>query len=262
MAASRTFLTAEWRYLLMLNYEVEPAVLAPLLPAGVELDTWDGKTLVSMVGFLFLNTRLLGVPVPFHRNFEEVNLRFYVRREVDGEMRRGVVFVKELVPKPWIARVARWVYRENYAALPMGHTVERDRSGQLVADALVEYTWKHRRRKHRLGGMLAGTCALPAAGSEEEFITEHYWGYTRLNRQLTGEYQVQHPAWRVWPVAQPYLLSDVRAMYGAQFEPYLHRPPRSAFLAEGSPVQVRMGRRFKTPARLSENDRKPSNADE
>jgi uncharacterized protein len=244
MPASRAFLTAQWRYLLMLNYEVDPAVLAPLLPAGVELDSWNGKTLVSMVGFLFLHTRVLGASVPFHQNFEEVNLRFYVRREAGGELRRGVVFVKELVPKPWIARIARWVYHENYVALPMGHTIERDRQGSLCPEALVEYTWKHRRRRHRLGGMVIGDPALPQPGSEEEFISEHYWGYTRLGQRKTGEYQVEHPAWRVWPVAQPYLLCDIQALYGAPFEPFLHKPPRSAFLAEGSQVQVKIGKAF------------------
>lgn len=244
MGASRAFLTAEWRYLLMLNYEVEPALLAPLLPLGVELDTWEGKTLVSMVGFLFLNTRVLGVPVPYHRNFEEVNLRFYVRRVVDGELRRGVVFVKELVPKPWIARIARWVYHENYTALPMNHIIERDRQGKLCPEALVEFNWKHR-RKHRLGGLVTGQPELPQPGSEESFITEHYWGYTHLGSRKTGEYQVEHPTWRVWPVAQPYLLCDVKALYGEQFEASLHHPPRSAFLAEGSRIQVNWGAHIK-----------------
>lgn len=245
MAGTRAFLTGEWRYLVMLNYEVDPAVLAPLVPAGVELDSWDGKTLVSMVGFMFLNTRVLGMPIPFHRNFEEVNLRFYVRREVGGELRRGVVFVKEIVPKPWIARIARWLYGEKYVALPMGHTLERDRQGNLRPEALVEYTWKNRRRRQRLGGLTMGEPALPQPGSEEEFITEHYWGYTAQGKHKTGEYRVEHPTWRVWQVAQPYFLCDVKAMYGPQFEPYLHHLPRSAFLAEGSPIQVNWGSSFK-----------------
>ena len=124
------FLSAEWRYLAMLNYEINPAVLAPFVPRGTELDSFGGTTYASMVGFLFLNTRVLGVPVPFHRNFEEVNLRFYVRRFVDGEYRRGVVFVRELVPRRAIAWTANAVYGENYAAVPMAHTIRRDAAQQ------------------------------------------------------------------------------------------------------------------------------------
>jgi hypothetical protein len=171
---------------------------------------------------------------------------------VNGETRRGVVFVKELVPKPWIARIARWVYHENYVALPMGHTIERDGQGNLCPEALVEYTWKYRsgrldrRRQHRLGGLLLGESAPAQPGSEEEFITEHYWGYTRVSQHKTGEYQVEHPKWRVWPVAQPYLLCDVKSLYGETFEAALRRPPRSAFLAEGSRIQVNWGSQIKS----------------
>lgn len=249
MAASRAFLTAEWRYLLMLNYEIDPQVLEPLVPAGVELDTWHDKALVSMVGFLFLKTKVIGLPVPWHRNFEEVNLRFYVRRKVEGEWRRGVVFVKEIVPKPWIARVARWLYGEHYVAMPMQHTIENGKG--LSAPKLVEYRWRMRKhwfqspRLHRLGGLAAGDLSEIEPGSEAEFITEHYWGYTRLDDHRTGEYEVVHPRWLSWAVEQPYLLCDVKALYGQQFEEALGRRPRSAFLAEGSPVTVKVGAGFR-----------------
>src|SRR5271154_3596191 len=113
------FLTAEWRWLLMLNYAIDPAVLRPLVPAGVELDLWQGDALVSMVGFLFLGTRVLGVPVLWHRDFEEVNLRFYVRRETPEGWRRGVTFVREIVPRLAIAVLARVLYNEPYVACPM-----------------------------------------------------------------------------------------------------------------------------------------------
>src|SRR5689334_2274538 len=103
----RPFLRAEWRDLVMLNYESPAGLLDPLVPAGVELDRWRGTLYVSVVGFLFRDTRVLGIPIPFHRTFEEVNLRFYVRRELDGDVRRGVVFVRELVPRRAIATVAR-----------------------------------------------------------------------------------------------------------------------------------------------------------
>src|SRR6185437_11165669 len=103
----RVFLSAVWRQLAMLNYRVDPALLAPYLPAGTTLDLWRGDAFISVVGLLFDDTRVLHVPIPFHITFPEVNLRCYVRREVGGETRRGVVFIRELVPRAAIAFVAR-----------------------------------------------------------------------------------------------------------------------------------------------------------
>ncbi len=244
MAKALPFLTAEWRFLLMLNYEVDAAVLEPLVPAGTELDLWEGKALVSMVGFLFLRSRVLGVGVPFHRNFEEVNLRFYVRRQLGEESRGGICFVKEIVPLKWVAQAARFTYQENYQTMRMGHTVEGENNPQLK-DRLVEYTWRYRRRLNRLGGLGTGEPKTPAPGSEAWFLSERLWGYTRLSDSVTSEYHVEHPLWRVWAVTQPYLLCDIAALYGDAFSPFLHHRPRSAFLAEGSPVAVFPRQKFK-----------------
>ena len=137
---SRAFLTAEWRNLVMVNHVVEPSLLRRLVPAGTELDTWNGQTYVSLVGFLFANTRLLGVPVPWHRTFEEVNLRFYVRRAESSGIRRGVTFIRELVPRRAIAWTARLIYNEPYVALSMRH-----RFGPMRADGVpeqVQYQWR------------------------------------------------------------------------------------------------------------------------
>jgi uncharacterized protein len=245
MPTRRPFLTAEWRYLLILNYEVEASVLEPLVPAGTHLDLWQGKVLVSAVGFMFLNTRVMGAKVPLHTNFEEVNLRFYVCRDTQEETRRGVAFIKEVVPRPAIAGLARVLYGEKYISLPMKHTIETDRrTGRLSKEGLVEYAWQFNGKLNRLGALAMGDPQPLAAGSEAEFILEHYWGYTRLNERQTGEYRVEHPAWNIWPVAQPYLLCNVRAIYGEAFEPFLHHRPRSAFLAEGSPVGVYPGKKI------------------
>jgi uncharacterized protein YqjF (DUF2071 family) len=93
----KPFLTASWRYLAMLNYVVDPRIIAPLVPPGTEIDLENGESFISVVGFLFLDTRLLGLRIPLHRNFEEVNLRFYVRRKSAETWRRGVVFIRALV---------------------------------------------------------------------------------------------------------------------------------------------------------------------
>jgi uncharacterized protein len=238
------FLTAWWRYLAMLNYEVSPALLRPLVPAGTELDSWNGATLASMVGFRFLDTRVLGVPIPGHRDFDEVNLRFYVRRRgQDGGWRRAVVFVRELVPRRAIALVARWCYNEPYTAVPMRH--ELDMAAALDAGpGRAAYSWRLADRWHRLEVRTRGGPELPGPESEAAFVTEHYWGYTAQRDGGSKEYRVEHPPWRVWDAEGAELDCDVRAVYGAGFAECLGARPRSAFLAEGSAVTVSRGRRL------------------
>jgi uncharacterized protein YqjF (DUF2071 family) len=241
----RPFLTAQWRHLAMLNFEVSPDVLRPYVPAGTELDDFDGRTLMSIVGFRFLDTRVLGVAIPFHRHFDEVNLRFYVRRDAPEGRRRAVVFVRELVPRRAIAWTARACYDEPYLAVPMRHRIAMDSAAQGGVGA-VAYEWRHGGRWHRLEAATAGPPALPAPGSEAEFVTEHYWGYTAQRDGGCIEYRVAHPQWRVWPATRASLDCDVAALYGAPFVDALSGRPRSAFVAEGSEIAVYAGRRLPT----------------
>ena len=233
----RIFLTAEWRSLVMLNYAIDPGVLAEHLPRGLELDLWEGEALVSMVGFQFLKTRVLGVAVPLHQNCEEVNLRFYVRRRTPDGWQRGVVFVSEIVPRAAIALTARAFYNEPYRAMPMRHR---------IGGGEFSYAWKFHGRWHSLGACVSGEPQPLAPGSAEEFIFEHYWGYTRQRDGGTVEYQVEHPRWRVWTAERAHLDCDIAALYGPAFVPALSAAPRSAFVAEGSPVLVRRGVRVET----------------
>jgi uncharacterized protein YqjF (DUF2071 family) len=229
-------LTAEWRHLVMLNYEVDPGVLHPLVPRGTELDTWSGRTFVSVVGFLFARTRVLGLRVPFHRTFEEVNLRFYVRRTVDGKVRRAVTFIKEIVPRSIVARVARFVYNEPYVAVPMRH--EYGDLGDTGAPDSIAYAWRPASGWCSMRVKPVGRGRVAAPGSEEEFITEHYWGYTRQRDGSTIEYRVAHPPWRVWSVAEPVVTGDFASVYGRAFRAALSARPSSAFVADGSAVVV------------------------
>lgn len=233
------FLSAAWQTLVMLNWEVSPALLHPFVPRGTALDAWNGRTFVSVVGFLFLDTRLMGVPIPFHRRFEEVNLRFYVGREGAEGWRRGVCFVREIVPRRAVAALARAVYNERYVALKMRHRLDRAADG-----GEAEYGWRFGGRWNTLAARFHGQPAVPAAGSEEEFITEHYWGYAAQRDGGTVEYRVEHPPWRVWTAAGARLDADVAALYGAGFAEPLAAPPSSAFVADGSPVVVRRARRI------------------
>jgi uncharacterized protein YqjF (DUF2071 family) len=228
----KPFLTANWRYLAMLNFVVDPAIIAPLVPPGTELDYENSETFVSVVGFLFLDTRLLGLPIPLHRDFEELNLRFYVRKKSADTWRRGVVFIRELVPRRAIALVARAFYGENYLALPMKHEIEHADLGIKVA-----YSWRRGSKWESLAMTATGEPQNIPAGSHEEFITEHYWGYTCM-RTGCSEYRVEHPRWKIWNAETFQLRADVATLLGAQFTVTLAAPPRSAFIAEGSPITV------------------------
>ena len=236
----KIFLAAEWRWLAMLNYEIAPEILAPFVPHGTELDLWNGKTFASVVGFLFLKTRVRGIPIPFHQNFEELNLRFYVRRKAEDGWRRGVVFIKELVPRAAIALVARTFYNENYLALPMAHRIEK--SGATIKSAV--YSWRFNGAENYLKLVTRGAAQPLAENSAQEFITEHYWGYAKQRDGSTMEYRVEHPRWRVWEAESAELKCDIAGLYGARFSDSLYCAPASAFLADGSDVKVFCGTRI------------------
>ncbi len=247
-AETRRFLTGRWTHLAMVNFACPAKILEPLVPAGTTLDRHGDTTQVSLVGFMFRDTRLRGVPVPFHRTFEEVNLRFYVRREAPEGVRRGVVFVRELVPKRALATVARLAYQERYLAVPMAHRIELDRAADPSAGR-VEYTWRFGASPFRLGVTVDGPLADVPVGSEAEFITEHYWGYVAQRGGSTVEYAVEHPRWRAHAVRDVVVEGDFAALYGEGFGRVLSATPMSAFLAEGSEIVVRRGRTL--PAAVS-----------
>ena len=233
----RIFLTAEWRNLVMLNYDVKPAWLAEYVPPGTTLDSFEGKTYVSLVGFCFSKTRLWGkIAVPFHTEFEEVNLRFYVRRKVGGEERRGVCFIAEIVPKRAIAWTARLLYGENYRRFPMEHRVAEHGLGKTA-----EYGWRVGNRSCRLFVHAGDEPGYPHEGSLEQFITEHYWGYSKQRLGGSLEYRVTHVPWRVAVAASSRFEGDAKTTYRAVFAEILRGKPDSAFLAEGSSVEVSAG---------------------
>lgn len=228
-----SFLKAEWRKLAIANYEVDSSHLAQYLPYGTELDLWNGKCYVSLVGFMFVNTRLLNCRIPFHVNFEEVNLRFYVKRLEQGEWKRGVVFIKEIVPKPALTLVANTIYNENYETLPMRHRWE-----EAGDERLVEYSWRKSSKWQTFSVRASSKATEIEAGSETEFITEHYWGYARVSETKTNEYEVTHPRWAVYDVLDYELAVDFGEVYGSHFSFLNAQEPASVMLAEGSEITV------------------------
>jgi uncharacterized protein YqjF (DUF2071 family) len=231
------FLSAQWEYLAMFNYEVDPLVLEKHVPPGTEIDYFNGKALVSIVGFLFNDTKVLGIRWPFHVNFEEANLRYYVKRFDGTQWKRGVGFVSEIVPKPLVAALANLFYNEHYSAAKMGHQVIEN------ADNLfVEYSWKKRKQLRNVIRVNATPVLHDIGkGSEAEFIFEHYFGYNQLDSTTTIEYAVKHHRWKVYPVTSYSIECDIEKLYGKEFVPFIvNRQPHSVFLARGSSVTVKM----------------------
>jgi uncharacterized protein YqjF (DUF2071 family) len=230
---AKKFLTAEWNNLIMANYVIDPAILLSYLPAKTELDFYEGKCFVSLIGFMFQKTKLLGISIPFHANFEEVNLRFYVRYNDDGVWKRGAVFIKEIVPKPAISFVANTIYHEKYSTSRMKHFYRNEHE-----EIKLGYHWKYRGKWNKLEAIASNTLLPMQAGSEEEFIAEHYWGFSKYNTQTTFEYAVQHPAWEVYKVKTHLINCDFTALYGNDFSFLQAAKPNSVFIAKGSPIAI------------------------
>ena len=230
---SITFLTARWENLIMANYQIEPSRLQPYLPHGVELDTYQGKAYASLVGFMFNSTSIFKIPVPFFGSFEEVNLRFYVKRTDGAEVKRGVVFINETVPFQLVAFLANKLYKEHYIAIPAKHTFKRaDTSEDLL------YEWKHKGRWNHLKATISKASEAMQPGSMEEFIFEHYYGYTKINDHLSQEYRVNHPRWNINQVTDYKIDCDFKIMYGNAFSVLTSQKPDSVIMSRGSQVSI------------------------
>ncbi len=227
------FLHAAWNNLIMANYSISPDLLSPFVPHKTQLDSFEGKTFVSLVGFMFLNTKILGFGVPYHINFEEVNLRFYVKHNNNGNWMRGVTFIKEIVPKPAITLLANNLYKEKYATMKMKHFHHESDAGLETG-----YEWKGKDKWHALTTISQKKSSPMRAGSEEEFIAEHYWGFTKVNETKTYAYEVQHSRWEIFPVTEYKIDCDFASLYGREFSFLNNEKPSSVFMAKGSEVKI------------------------
>jgi hypothetical protein len=225
----RRFLTARWCNLILANYAVPDDLLLPHLPPGVELDRWDGSGFASLVGFQFLDTKVLGVGWPTFRHFPEWNLRIYVRR---GDQ-RGVCFVREFVPQRFVAWVARRIYNEPYHPARMSMSID-DKPDSLTARYTVEFGG----RVHSLTATGSKPAVRPGPESVEHFFKEHSWGFGRTRGGKLLRYEVSHPEWDVYPVTRFQAEVDWGTLYGPAWAGMTGRDPASVVLAAGSAVSV------------------------
>ncbi|MBJ2126543.1 YqjF family protein [Flavobacterium sp. IB48] len=233
------FLKAEWKNLTLVNYEIDAEILEKYLPTGTEIDIWDNKCYVSLVGFMFKNTRVLGLKVPFHIDFEEVNLRFYVKRFENGIWKRGVVFIKEIVPKKAITFIANTLYQEHYETQKMRHEIIENQNTNTFI-----YQWKNDKEWNTIEIETKKDLSKIEIDSEAEFITEHYFGYTKIDEETTFEYEVTHPRWEQFEVVNHRIDIDFEKNYGSDFGFLQTQKPTSIFLAQGSKITVKNKRKL------------------
>ena len=231
------FLEAKWENLIMANYAVDPNVLIPYLPKGVELDSFEGKFYVSLVGFMFNKTRIFKVPIPFLGSFEEINLRFYVVRKDGDTLKRGVVFINETVPYALVAWMANYLYKEHYTAVKTKHDWELTDTSKKI-----NYSWKKNKKWNTIQVNAQSKSNSMKNGSVEAFIFEHYFGYTRVNEHKTLEYGINHPSWKINQVIDYRINCDFEQMYGYDFAFLNAQQPDNVILAEGSDVSVKWKR--------------------
>jgi uncharacterized protein YqjF (DUF2071 family) len=237
------FLSGEWRKLIMINYQVEPQILQPLLPTGTKLNLYKGKCFVTLAAFMFNNIKVKGITIPFHNHVDEVNLRFYVVPDNESQEERGVVFIQESIPKPLLAYSANFLYKEHYEVKPVRHSWKTDLDHQHI-----QYFWKD--AQWNFLDIKATKNASPIeAGSEEEFISLQLRGYTKVNEHKTFRYIVKHPLWTTYPITHAEINVDFKNAYGEDFSFLEFQKPSSIFLAEGSPVSIMMRQRLRTDHR-------------
>jgi uncharacterized protein YqjF (DUF2071 family) len=235
----RKFLTAKWLDLVMANYAVDPSKLCEYVPEGLVLDFWNDECFVSIVAFKFYETRVLNLTIPFHTDFLEANLRFYVKRKMEDELRRGAVFIKEIVPRRAISLVARFAYGEPYETWEMQHSQTQKH---------LSYGWSKNSIENNIKIEIGKNTGVPSEDSLSSFIIEHYWGYTRRGSDRTDEYKVEHPKWELFEANQPEIKIDFTRTYSEKFTFLQNTEPKSVLLAKGSEIAVYKGERIQRKA--------------
>lgn len=229
----KVFLKAKWENIIMANYQVDPQLLLPFLPKGVSLDLYNGKAYVSLVGFMFKNTKLFNVPIPFFGSFEEINLRFYVVRKEGNNLKRGVVFINETIPYKLVAWIANKLYNEHYTVVPTKHQLNNNGESNQI-----KFEWLFQKKWNSIAVEYMSKTETTKTDSLEKFIYEHYYGYTKINEHQTEEYQLRHPSWKIHKITDYKIDCDFEAMYGKSFSILNNTQPSEVFIAEGSDVSI------------------------
>jgi uncharacterized protein YqjF (DUF2071 family) len=227
------FLKANWENIIMANYEIAPEILEPFLPKGVTLDLFNGKAYISLVGFMFKKTKLFNIPIPYLGTFEEINLRFYVVRKEGNKIKRGVVFINETIPYPIVAWMANKLYKEHYTVVPTKHEISNNDNIKKV-----NFAWLLNKKWNSIYVEASKKSEIMQNETLEQFIYEHYYGYTKIDENKTEEYKLKHPSWKTNDVINHTIECDFEGMYGEAFAVLNATKPAAVFIAEGSSVKI------------------------
>lgn len=228
MSTEKIFLTARWENLVIISYKISPDLLQPHMPKGFEPDTIDGNAFVSVVAFVFADTKVKGIKVPFNVNFPEINLRFYVK----NNEKRGVVFIREFVPKIFIPVIANTFYNENYRYIPMESKVS------INGIIKLNHTIELNNKSYSITAEAENKPYTPATNSTEHFFKEHEWGFGITKKNETMIYKVEHPVWEVYPLIKFEHTFNFAEIYGHEWESLDSEKPYNIAFAKGSPVKV------------------------
>ncbi len=227
------FLLAEWNNLIIANFAVPKELLLPYVPFKTELDFFEGKAYISLVAFNFLNTKVMGLSIPLHVNFEQANLRFYIKNNHGGQWKKGLVYIKKIVPKRAVSFVANNLYREKYTTMKMKH-FHTDNVGSFETG----YEWEFKKKWNKISAVSEKKSRKIAPGSCESFFTDHYWGYSKYNDTKTYEYYVEHPVWETSKVISYSIDCDFGSLYGDEFSFLNNQNPASVMMVKGSEIRV------------------------
>tara|TARA_B100000809_G_scaffold118758_1_gene117075 strand:- start:46028 stop:46750 length:723 start_codon:yes stop_codon:yes gene_type:complete len=230
---NKVFLKANWLRLASANYIIDPAILDKHIPNGTLLEAHNGKHYVSLVGFRYCETRLLNIRVPYHHIFEEINLRFYVKREISpGNWRSEVAFAKLFFPKKALTLVAKYIYKENYETLNMRHSWTEKENHLLTSYGLHKKNW------HNFEIQSDKKSRKVASDSSEFFFSKHYWGTSQIDHRSSTVYEIEHPDWEAYDIVDSNVSFDFNTIFGSEFKHLTNTQPDSVHLFKGSEVIV------------------------
>lgn len=224
----RPVFTQSWGDLTMLHWPLDPALVAPLLPAGTVPDVLDGVTYVGLVPFVMSRVRILGTPpLPHLSGFPETNVRLYAVDPVSG--RRGVVFRSLEAARLLPVLAARASYRLPYLWARMAV-----RHGPGTVAYETSRRWPGPRGA---GGRVRVRIGEPVAADELALFLTARWGlFSTWYGGRTAFAPVDHPAWPLHRAELLDLSDDLVALAG------LPEPEGAPHVLWSPGVQVRIGR--------------------
>ena len=178
----------QWHDVAFLHWPVSVTALRPLIPASLQIDTYDGTAWVGIVPFRMERVRLrTAPPVPTTHSFPELNVRTYVR----AAGRAGVWFFSLDAASRLAVRGARFLYNLPYFDARM----------RVAADGDAVVYRSERTHKGAASAEFAGRYAPTAAVYEatpetlDHFLVERYCLFTYDRHRGTGIIDIDHPPW-------------------------------------------------------------------